>query len=197
MSELPRPVAWIVSKPDGQQMRGAARVFGTLCRDLADPSRCNVPHLTIEILYPPLADPNVVEAVLARVAFLARPIAIPARGVIHEADDAISIELTRTPDLVDLRRRLATELRLVGAVTHEGSLDDWRPHLSVLGREHPDLKLWSRIVPHPALAAFSFPVASLVLSFPTEVVGVFREVGPFHLGRRPRAALAGPASRIS
>jgi hypothetical protein len=178
-------------------MRGAARVFGTLCRGHADPSMCNVPHLTIEILYPPLADPDLVELALSRVAALAKPIDVPARGVVHEADDAISIELSRTPDLLDLRRRLSAELRLAGAITHAGSLEEWRPHLSVLGREHPDLKLWSRIVPHPALEAFSFPVSSLVLSFPTDEAGVFREVGPFHLGRRPRAALARAASRIS
>jgi hypothetical protein len=189
-------VAWIISKPDGQHMRGAARVFGTLCRDLADPGSCNVPHLTIEILYPPLGDLGVVAAALGRVAAQAQPIVVPARGVVQEADDAMSIELTRTTDLLALRRRLSAELHLAGAVTYAGSLDEWRPHLSVLGREQPDLKLWSRIVPHPALATFSFPVESLVLSLPTDQSGVFREVGPFHLGRRPRVEPARSASRI-
>ena len=197
MSELVRPVAWIISKPDGRRMRGAAAVFGELCRDLDDPGMCNVPHLTVEILYPPLADPADITAALSRVAASAQPIDVPARGVIHEADDALSIELACTADLLALRQRLSAELRLIGAVPYEGRLDDWRPHLSVLGREHPDDKLWSRIVPHSALADFQFPVSSLVLSFPTETAGVFREVGPFHLGRRSRSAPKRSVSRIA
>lgn len=176
-------------------MRGAARVFRELCQNLADPRICNVPHLTIEIIYPPVSEPEAIVAALARVAELTQPIVVPARGVIHEAEDALSIELARTPDLLALRQRLSAELRLAGVTTHAGSFDEWRPHLSVVGREHPDLKLWSRVVPHPMLAAFTFPVASLVLSFPTDQSRVFREVGPFHLGRRPRASSLRPASR--
>jgi hypothetical protein len=163
-------------------MRRSRRVFAAVSLAPAGVLRLNVPHLTLELLYPPLPDLEGLKAALAEVAQQSHPCRVPALGVVREVSGAISVELALTPELVALRRELADALIRCGAKPHPGPLGGWRPHLSVVGQEELDSKDWAQPEPDPAVAAYRFPVDNLTLSLPTRSPTRFREVGPFWLG---------------
>ncbi len=177
-----QPVAWVIAKPHGKEMRQARRVFAAA--SLAPPGvlRLNVPHLTLELLYPPLPGHDRLIAALVAVARRAAPIRVPALGVVREVTGVVSVELALVPELVGLRQALAESLAQVGATLHPGPLTAWRPHLSVIGKDALANKGWARAEPDASVADYQFAVDSLTLSLPTRVPGRFREFGPYRLG---------------
>lgn len=165
-------------------MRQVRRLFTLVSRGRANRSSICVPHLTLEILYPPLPDLESLKLAIARTAESRPPHQVPAIGVvIGEPGGAISIELALTPELAELRGALAAALRQVGAKPHPEPVESWRPHLSVAGREEPGGE--GRAVAHgdPAVVGYRFTVDSLCLSLPAETTGQFVEIGPYPLGK--------------
>ena len=178
-----QPVAWVISKPRGKEMRQARRMFAAVSLAPAGALRLNVPHLTLEILYPPLPDLAKLMAAIAETARDGTPCRVPALGVVRELSGSVSVELALTPELVALRRALADALSRIGASLHSGSTETWRPHLSVVGKEELGNKVWAQAEPDSAVADYQFSVESLTLSLPTRVPGRFREFGAYRLGK--------------
>ena len=189
MEATGQPVAWIIAKPSGTELRLARRAFVAASHlggefasgELGTTVTLNVPHLTIELLYPPLPDIASLCGAIGQVASRHAPCRVPALGVAREDARSVAIELALTAELAALRSEIAGAIRQVGGHPHADPDGTWRPHLSVIGREDLGDKWMERVHPESVLAGFRFAVGSLTLSLPADEPGQFREFGPYRL----------------
>lgn len=181
MSQIAQSSAWIIAKPGAVGMRRVRRLFTALAWPISGSPWVNNPHLTVEILFDPLPPIGKMREILSRLARSHQAFNVPAVGVVRQVGWSLSIELEKTPELIDLRQTIIDELHHLGAITHPDGSECWRPHLSVIGRQALESPWVPPANPEAMIGDFSFPVSTLSLSLPTDNPKRFHEYGPYRL----------------